>query len=277
MESKTNILQGQVAIVTGSGRGIGQAIAQALATAGAQVAVVARSTNQLAQTVQQIERSGSHALAIPVDVTDAQGVQQMVNQVEEELGPVDLLVNNAGMAGRSGPIRETDAETWWRVLDVNLRGPFLCAQAVLPSMTARCRGRIVNVSSGASLIAWPHVSAYAISKAALNRFSEILALETADDNIAVFALVPGTVRTAMTDEVSSTEWQEWDNVVPRIIEEGRDVPPERAAQLIVALASGKADILTGRLIDIKDDLDEMVAQAQRIQEEELYLLRMKRL
>jgi len=272
-----NILEGQVAIVTGGGRGIGRAIALALAAAGAKVAVAARSANQLAETVHQIEQSGGHALALSVDVTDPQGVKQMVAQVEQQLGSVDLLVNNAGIGGRSGPIRETDADAWWRVLDVNLRGPFLCAQAVLPGMTTRRRGRIVSVSSGASLGPWPNVSAYAISKAALNRFSETLALEVADDNITVFSLNPGLVRTTMTDEAASAEWKKWDDQIPRLLEEGRESPPEMAAQLTVAFASGKADILTGRLISISDDLDEMVAQARRIQEEELYLLRMKSL
>jgi len=270
-----NILEGQVAIVTGGGRGIGRAIALALATAGAKVAVAARSANQLIETVQQIELSGGHALALAVDVTDSQGVKRMVIQIEEQLGPVNLLVNNAGMGGRAGPIRETDAETWWQVLDVNVRGPFLCAQAVLPGMTSRRQGRIVNISSGASLGPWPYVSAYAISKAALNRFSETLALEAADDSIAVFSLDPGLVRTAMTDQTASAEWKKWDDQIPRMFEEGLESPPEMAAQLTVALASGKADILTGRLISISDDLDEMVAQARRIQEEELYLLRMK--
>jgi NAD(P)-dependent dehydrogenase (short-subunit alcohol dehydrogenase family) len=272
-----NMLAGQVAIVTGGGRGIGRAIAVALASAGAKVAVAARSTNQLVETVQQIEQSGGRALALAVDVTDSQGVKQMVTQIEEQLGPVKLLVNNAGMGGRAGPIRGTDAETWWQVLDVNVRGPFLCAQAVLPGMTTRRQGRIVNISSGASLGPWPYVSAYAISKAALNRFSETLALEVADDNITVFSLNPGLVRTAMTDQATTAEWKKWDDRIPRLFEEGLESPPDMAAQLTVALASGKADILTGRLISISDDLDEMVAQARRIQEEELYLLRMKSL
>ncbi len=277
MENKTNILEGQVAIVTGGGRGIGQAIAQALAVAGVQVAVVARSTDQLAQTVQKIEQSGGRALALTVDVTDAVSVQQMAKQVETELGQVDLLVNNAGIVGQSGPIRETDSEIWWRVMNVNLRGPFLCSQAVLPGMTTRRRGCIINVSSGVSHGPWRHSSAYAISKAALNRFTENLALETADDNIAVFALAPGVVRTAITDLAFTPEWQKWDEVIARLFEEGHESPPEKAAQLVVTLASGKADALTGRLIDISDDLDEMVAQSQRIREEELYLLRMKSL
>ena len=277
MENETSILQGQVAIVTGGGRGIGQAIAQALATAGAKVAVAARSADQLAQAVEKIVQSDGHALALPVDVTDLPAVKQMVAQVEEELGPVDILVNNAGYGGRPGPVRETDAEAWWQVMAVNLQGPFLCAQAVLAGMTSRRRGRIINVSSGTSLGPWINVSAYAVSKAALNRFTENLALETADDRIAVFALDPGMVRTAMVEELLTAEWEKWDNLAARLLEEGYDVPPERAAELTVAMASGKADVLSGRYISIHDDLDEMVAQAQRIQEEELYLLRMKSL
>lgn len=277
MAKETNILQGQVAIVTGGGRGIGQAIAQALAAAGAKVAVAARSADQLARTVEQIEQFNAHALAVPVDVTDLDKVRQMVAQVEEELGPVDLLVCSAGFGGRPGPVRETDPEAWWQVMAVNLQGPFLCAQAVLPTMRSRGRGRIINVSSGTSLDPWINVSAYAVSKAALNRFTENLALETADDNIAVFAIDPGMVRTAMVEELLTPEWKKWDNLAVHLLEEGYDVPPDRAAELTLALASGKADVLSGCYISIHDDLEEMVAQARRIQDEELYLLRMKRL
>ena len=277
MENQRDILAGQVAIVTGGGRGIGRAIAQALALAGAQVAVVARTTEQLAQTVGLIEQAGDHALALSLDVTDARRVQHMVQQVETELGPVDLLVNNAGMIIQPKPIVETDAEMWWRVLDVNLRGPFLCAKAVLPGMTARRRGRIINVTSGLGAFAPPYKSAYAISKGALNRFSEILAAETAKDHIAVFAMDPGMVRTALLEQNLDPEWQKWDNMTRRLLEAGHDVPPEPAGQLALALASGKADSLTGRQITIRDDLDEMITQAQRIREEELYVLRMKTL
>ncbi len=278
MADEQKMLTGQVALVTGGGRGIGRAIALALATEGAAVAVAARSENQLAETVTQVEQRGGCAAAFPMDVTDSQGVQSMVAQIEKTLGPVDLLVNNAAMGGESvGPVAETDATAWWRVIEVNLRGPFLCCQAVLPGMTARQRGRIVNVSSGASLAPWAYVSAYAISKTALTRFSETLAQETAAANITVFAIMPGLVRTAMTELTFSPEFRKWDETIPREFAEGGGVPPERAAQLTVALASGKADVLTGCLISINDDLDKMVAQAQHIQENELCVLRMSRL
>lgn len=277
MTNKSSILQGQVALVTGGGRGIGQAIALALAAAGAKVAVAARSADQLAETVNQIEQFGGRAISFPVDVTDQRGVQQLTIDIENHLGPIDLLVNNAGIIGEPGPIVQTDAAMWWRVLDVNLRGPFLCSQAVLPSMIRRKQGRIVNVSSAIAKLAWPNVSAYAISKTALNRFSETLALETATENINIFTLDPGVVRTAMTEYGSSAEWQRWDDLIPRSFAAGHDVPPEKAAQLTVALASGKADMLSGRAISVYDNLDEMISQVDLIQNENLYLLRLKQL
>lgn len=277
MIDKSNTLHGQVALVTGGGRGIGQATALALAAAGLAVAVVARSPDQLAETVHRIEQLGGRAVPYPADVTDQHGVRQLVADVENRLGPIDLLVNNAGVIGEPGPIAQTNAEIWWRVLDVNLRGPFLCSQAVLPSMMRRKQGRIVNVSSAVAKFAWPNASAYAISKTALNRFSETLALETAADNISVFTLDPGVVHTAMTEYGSSAEWQRWDDLIPRSFAAGQDVPPEQAAQLTLALADGRADMLSGRAISVYDNLDEMIAQAERIQDENLYLLRLNRL
>jgi NAD(P)-dependent dehydrogenase (short-subunit alcohol dehydrogenase family) len=270
-------LHGQVAIVTGGGRGIGRAMAFALAESGAAVAVVARSPDQIEETVSAIRRNGGCALALPVDVTDEAAVEGMVAAVEQQLGPVDLLVNNAAFLGQAGPIWEVDSEIWWRVMDVNLRGCFLCSRAVLPGMTARRRGRIVNVSSGASNNPWRYMSSYAISKAALNRFSEILALETADYQVAVFAMNPGLVRTAMTDQTFSPEWQKWDDLIPRLMDKGSDIPPERAAHLLLRLAAGEADSLSGRMINIHEDLDKMIAQLALIQAENLYVLRLSSL
>lgn len=275
MTQLTGHLQGQVAIVTGGGRGIGQAIALALAAEGMAVAVAARTDAQLAESVAQIEAQGGRALAVAVDITDQAGIGRMLSQVEATLGPVDLLVNNAGIAGQSGPVHLTDAEMWWRVLEVNLRGAMLCSQAVLPGMIARGHGRIVNISSAASALPWTNVSAYAISKSALNRLSEIMALEVAAHNIAVFAVGPGLVQTAMTDLASSPEWSQWDDLIPRYFAEGRASPPEAAAQLVVTLASGQADTLSGRYISIHHDLEAMLSQTQRIREEDLYLMRIR--
>ena len=172
-------LAGQVAIVTGGGRGIGKAIAMGLAKAGAYVAVIARSADQLAETVSQIRQIGSRAISITADVSDPRAVEGMVVEIEESLGPVDLLVNNAGLAGPIGPIWESDPDEWWRCLEVNLRGPMLCSRAVLPGMITRGRGRIVNVASGAGTLAIPYLGAYVTSKTALIRLTEIIALEAA--------------------------------------------------------------------------------------------------
>jgi NAD(P)-dependent dehydrogenase (short-subunit alcohol dehydrogenase family) len=272
-------LGGQVAIVTGGGRGIGRAMAQALAKVGAAVAVVARSAGQLAETVSLIEEAGERAIAFPSDVTDRQAVEQMVRDVERQLGPADLLVNNAGINQPSfGPIWESDPESWWRCIDVNLRGPYLCSRAVLPGMVARGRGRIITTASGAGLGPFPYAAAYAIGKCAAVRFSENLAAETREQGISVFVIDPGFVRTAMTESTAESPGaEEWGvgAFVRNLLEAGHDVPPELAAELVVSLASGKADALSGCYVSVSDDVAKMVSRAEEIQQNELYTLRLR--
>jgi NAD(P)-dependent dehydrogenase (short-subunit alcohol dehydrogenase family) len=269
-------LTGQVAIVTGGGRGIGRAMALALAKAGAAVAVVARTEEQLAETVALIEQAGGRAIAITADVTDPQAVEQMVREVEQQLGPVDLLVNNAGAGEPGGPIWEIDPDQWWHVLDVNLRGPFLCSRAVLPSMIARRQGRIINTASSAGLRAMTYMSAYVTSKTALVRFTENLGAETAGHGISVFAIHPGTVRTAMWETaLASPKLDKWTPWLRGIFERGRDVAPDRAANLVAFLASGKADVLSGCFVTVRDDVADMVSRAEEIRRDELYTLRLR--
>jgi NAD(P)-dependent dehydrogenase (short-subunit alcohol dehydrogenase family) len=248
-------LTGQGAIVTGAGRGIGRAIALGLANAGASVAVVARSEDQLIETVREVTRVGSKAISVTADVSDPGDVQKMVVEVEETLGSVDLLVNNAGLAGPIGPTWEIAPDAWWGCLEVNLRGPMFCARAVLPGMIARGGGRIVNVASGAGTFAIPYLGAYVTSKTALIRLTEILALETATHGIKVFAIEPGTVRTSMAEHVlKSEEGRRWMPWFGDIFQRGEDVPSDQAADLVVLLASGRADALSGRFFTIKDDV-----------------------
>jgi NAD(P)-dependent dehydrogenase (short-subunit alcohol dehydrogenase family) len=270
-------LGAQVAIVTGGGRGIGRAMALALAKSGAAVAVVARSTDQLAQTVALVEGAGRRAIPITADVTDQQATEQMAREVEQQLGPVDLLVNNAGAPTSAGPLWETDPDEWWRCIDVNLRGPFLCSRAVLPGMVARRRGRIITTASGAGLGPWPYVAAYAIGKCAAIRFSENLAAETKEHGISVFSISPGFVRTGMVEAIAgSSEDEKWlGGFFRRSLAAGHDVPPERAANLVVLLASGQADSLSGCYIGVGDDVAEMVRRAEEIQQDELYTLRLR--
>jgi NAD(P)-dependent dehydrogenase (short-subunit alcohol dehydrogenase family) len=270
-------LTGQVAIVTGGGRGIGRAMALALAKAGAAVSVVARTEDQLVETVALIEQADGRAIAITVDVTDRLAVEQMVREVEQQLGSINLLVNNAGHGGQVGATWELDPADWWRCMDVNLRGPYLCARAVIPGMIARRRGRIVITASHTGLRPWPGLSAYAISKTAVIRLCETLAAETKEYGISVFAIHPGGVKTALTaSQFLSEAGRKW---FPRIydyaVQGGPGQPPELAAELVVFLASGRADGLSGCYVSVGDDVVEMVSRAEEIQQSELHTLRLR--
>jgi NAD(P)-dependent dehydrogenase (short-subunit alcohol dehydrogenase family) len=258
-------LAGQVALVTGGGRGIGRAIASSLAQAGAAVAVLARSVDQLAEAVDDIAASGGRALACPADVTNQAAVEAAVAQVGQTLGPVDLLVNNAGVGGPIGPLSESDPDLWWRCVEVNLRGPLLCSRAVLPGMLARRRGRIVNIASGAGTRAIPYLSAYVTSKASLIRLTENLTAEVDEFGVRVFALQPGTVRTAMAESVlNSAEARQRMPWFAEMFEKGQDVPPELAGRLVVLLASGQADALSGRFLAVEWDVEGLVRRADEI-------------
>lgn len=269
-------LTGQVAIVTGGGRGLGRAFAQALAAAGAAVAVAARSAEQLAETVVSITTAGGRAIAIPADVTNQQAIERMVAIVEQQLGPVDVLINNAGITTPLGPVWEVEPDEWWRCMETNVRGPFLCSRAVLPRMVARRRGRIINVASTAGLRAVPCNSAYSTSKAALIRLSEILAAETQHYGVQVFAINPGLVRTAMTEYLAeSPEGQQWTPWIREVLATSRDVPPTGAVNLLLFLASGRGDALTGRFLNVTDDVVQLVRQQAEIEQGDLYTMRLR--
>jgi NAD(P)-dependent dehydrogenase (short-subunit alcohol dehydrogenase family) len=258
-------LTGQVALVTGGGRGIGRACAASLARAGAAVAVLARSADQVAEAVAEIARAGGRALACRADVTDRAAVEAAVAGVERTLGPLDVLVNNAGVAGPIGPLAESDPDEWWRCVEVHLRGPLLCSRAVLPGMLARGRGRIINVASGAGTQAIPHLSAYVTSKAALIRLTENLAAEVREAGVSVFAIQPGTVRTAMAEAVlSSEEARRWLPWFAEMFAQGQALPPEEAGRLVVFLASGRADALSGRFLAVGWDNEGLARRGAEI-------------
>jgi len=181
----------RVALVTGAGRGIGRAIALRLAADGLAVAVAARTADQVDDTVRA---AGRGALALVLDVTDAAAVAASVERTARELGPVDVLVNNAGLA-ESAPFVKTEPELWDRHFAVNVRAPYLLARAVLPGMLARRWGRVINVASLAGLFGSPYVTAYTASKHALVGFTRALATEVSGKGVTVNALCPGFVAT----------------------------------------------------------------------------------
>ena len=254
-------LEGKNALVTGGGRGIGKAIALALAEAGADVAVAARTIKQVEETATEVQALGRRSFALKADVADSHQVDDMVTKATQSLGQIDILINNAGV-GERGPMvplptppdekihwdyrEETSDESWHRIIDTNLAGPFHCCRSVAPQMIKRGSGKMINISSTASILAAPYKAAYASSKAAINMLTKVLALEWAPYNINVNGIGPGWFITEMTRagfEVPEIHRQ-WVSEIPlRRLTDARDL-----GLLAVYLASPASDWMTGQII-----------------------------
>jgi NAD(P)-dependent dehydrogenase (short-subunit alcohol dehydrogenase family) len=195
-------LAGQVALVTGAGRGIGRAIALAFAREGAALALAARGASEIDAVAREAEAGGTRAVAIPVDVTDETAVTALIESVLSRLGRLDILVTAAGVA-RFGPVAGSSAADWDRTLAVNLRGAYLCCRAVLPAMMAQARGTIVNIGSVVTSRTLPGTAAYTTSKYGLLGLSRVLAEEMRPHGVRVGVLSAGAVNTALWDQVPS--------------------------------------------------------------------------
>jgi 3-hydroxybutyrate dehydrogenase len=247
---------GRVALVTGGGRGIGRAIALALARDGLDVAVVGRSQAPLDAVAKEIAGTGRRSFAAVCDVVSARDVDAAVAAVRGRLGSIDVLVNNAGIA-ESAPLTKLDEAHWDRTIAVNLKGTYLCTRAVVDEMIGRGSGRIINVASIAGRVGFAYTSAYCASKHAVLGFTRAIALELARKGVTVNAICPGWVETEMTastiDRIVKTTGrsaEEARRTLEAMSPQQRLIRPEEVAAVAVFLAGDAASGITGQAIDV---------------------------
>ncbi len=254
-------LKGEVAIVTGGGRGLGLSIARALAGRGATVCLTGRNPDDLETAAEQIQQSGGQVETAAGDVTDSGAMSAAVARFRDAVGPASILVNNAGI-GLGGPVAQADVDAWWRVFEVNVKGPMLMSRLVLPDMLSAGRGCIINLGSYAAIGPGPNLSAYSASKAALLRLTDSLDAEVVDRGITVIAVSPGWVWTDMTREADAILREidpDWEGIDPDYI-----FGPEAVSDLVCRVAAGDAQPFHGRLLHVKDDLDALLENADEI-------------
>jgi 3-oxoacyl-[acyl-carrier protein] reductase len=253
-ESKTSSpsrpLLDRVAVVTGAGQGIGRGVALCLARAGAHVVIADQVSERIAPIVAEVEGCGVKASGLPVDVSRSDDVQRMVQQTIERFGQIDILVNNAGRVVVKPMVEQNEAD-WDRVVDVNLKGVFLCCRQVVPEMIARRRGAIVNIASIAAFhVTVPHVP-YAASKAGVVALTRDLAYEVARYGIRVNAIAPGPIETPMSQMVTAEQRQ----AITRSVPLGRMGQPEDIGNAAAFLVSDAAGFITGATLPVSGGSD----------------------
>ncbi len=253
-------LSGQVAFVTGAGRGIGRSIATQLAKAGASVGLMARRREDLDAVASEIESFGGKVLIVPGSVTNQDDVVAAIGAVIAAFGPITFLVNNAGQSKPYGKIGTADPLAWWSTQEVHVLGPMLTMSAVIPSMIANGGGRIMNVASMAAKFIGVESSAYTVSKATVVRLGEHVHAEHKDAGIKIFSIHPGSIVTDMvkTSMADPTAPRRFDHLDPNAAE----AELLRVGAQAVELASGEFDDLAGEFIDLEKPLSQSLSEAK---------------
>ena len=269
-------LEGETVIVTGAGRGIGEAIAHAFAQCGANLVLLARTKHEVDRVSRETSKLGVTSIALAGDVSKRPDVQRMLAVALEKFGRIDVLVNAAGVYGPIGAFVNIDLDRWTAAIETNLMGTVFTTHAVLPHMLARCKGVIINFSGGGAVQPLPRFSAYGTSKAAVVRLTETLAEEVKETGVRINAIAPGAVNTRLLDEVLAAGESAGTAFYAKALEqkEKGGTPPERAAELAVFLASPLGQGVTGRLISaVWDDWKSLPARAGELGRSALFTLR----
>ena len=270
-------LEGQVAVITGAGRGIGRAIVLAYAREGARLVLAARSESELEQVVASVSELSAEAIAVPTDVTSQGDTERLAEAAVERFGRIDVLVNNAGISGPIGPLQDNDIAEWVDTINVNLTGTFLVCRAVIPVMLEQGGGRIINLSGAGAANAWSNMSAYCSSKVAVVRLTEVLAQELEGKGIFVNALGPGSVHTSMWEKMTEQAAEAGADFIHDLgqrVLSGGGASIDDCAELAVWLASGESGTLTGRIISAAaDDFRILSSRIDEIMAGDAYTLR----
>lgn len=251
-------LKGKIAVVTGGGRGIGQAIAFAFAKAGAKVVITSRKAQDLEATAAEIKAFGGEAFPLPAHLGKAEEIKKMINTVMEKFGRIDILVNNAGASPAMGSVLECDERLWDKLMDINLKGAYFISQAAANIMVKQSGGKIINIASVDGFNPEPGLSIYSISKAGMRMITRAFASELISYNVQVNTIAPGPISTKMMDShwghLPPEEAQKVKEAVEKMLPSGRIGNPDEIAGAALYLASAASNYTTGAEIIIDGGL-----------------------